>query len=235
MKGPIATKITHVVEMLDNEVRENEAGYFRWVRVVWMPGEEDWSQLPHQRDVIGFEPPTIGGGTAYSLANLSKLQETWNSLNTFQQHVVQVLTDAKPPVSGEVDESLSSERFGANYYAKMRDLLTAQDWKAADQETADRMYEVMDRQKEGRLQEQDIKNFPCQDLRNIDRLWMKYSQGKFGFSVQKKIWEGCDSPTSYSAWEKFGVLEVRVMVLSLPVFVVLQTPLETDSPIQMVE
>lgn len=105
-------KITHVVEMLDNEVRENEVGYFRWVRVVWMPKEEDWSQLSHQRDIIGFEPPTIGGGTAYSLANLSKFQAVWNSLEAFQQHVFRVLTG-----TGQLtlDESLSSEQFGANY------------------------------------------------------------------------------------------------------------------------
>ncbi|HIK45481.1 MAG TPA: hypothetical protein IGR64_11450 [Leptolyngbyaceae cyanobacterium M65_K2018_010] len=89
-------KITHVVEMLDDEVRENSAGYFRWVRVVWMSEETNWSRLPHQREVLGFEPPTIGGGTAYSLANLGKFQETWDSLEAFQHHVVQVLIGAKP-------------------------------------------------------------------------------------------------------------------------------------------
>lgn len=198
-------KITHVVEMLDNEVRENEAGYFRWVRVVWMPEKEDWSQLPHQRDVIGFEPPTIGGGTAYSLANLSKFQETWNSLEAFQQHVVQVLTGERPLMSGEGDESLSSERFRGNYYAKLRDLLAARDWKAADEETVARMCEVMGRQNEGWLRKEDMKVFPCLDLRNIDRLWVKYSQGKFGFSVQKQIWQSCGSPTRYNKdWEEFG-------------------------------
>jgi hypothetical protein len=102
-------KITHVVEMLDDDVRENEAGYFRWVQVVWMPDEENWSQLPHQRYVIGFEPPTFGGGTTYSLANLSKFKETWNSLEALQQHIVRVLTDAKPPLSSKVDGSLNSE------------------------------------------------------------------------------------------------------------------------------
>ncbi|MBW4655493.1 MAG: caspase family protein [Kaiparowitsia implicata GSE-PSE-MK54-09C] len=87
-------KITHVVEMLDDEVRETPSGYFRWVRVVWMPEEVNWSQLPHQREIVGFEPPTIGGGTAYSLANLSKFQETWNSLEAFQQHIFKALLDA---------------------------------------------------------------------------------------------------------------------------------------------
>ena len=33
-----------------------------------------------------------------------------------------------------------------------------------------------------------INNFPCKELRTIDRLWLKYSNNHFGFSVQKKIW-----------------------------------------------
>uniref|UniRef100_UPI0026220B40 GUN4 domain-containing protein n=1 Tax=Crocosphaera sp. TaxID=2729996 RepID=UPI0026220B40 len=39
-----------------------------------------------------------------------------------------------------------------------------------------------------RLSESDIDNFPCNDLRTIDQLWVHYSNGKFGFSVQKKIY-----------------------------------------------
>ncbi|CCQ59603.1 GUN4 domain-containing protein, partial [Crocosphaera watsonii] len=31
-------------------------------------------------------------------------------------------------------------------------------------------------------------NFPCEDLRIIDQLWVKYSNGQFGFSVQKQIY-----------------------------------------------
>jgi len=104
-------------------------------------------------------------------------------------------------------DDLSSERWGANYYAKLRDLLAAKDWKAADQETAQRMCDVMARQKESWLRVEDIENFPCQDLRNIDRLWVKYSNGKFGFSVQREIWQSCGSPTDYNKnWEKFGVV-----------------------------
>ena len=111
----------------------------------------------------------------------------------------------------ESEDDLSSERFGADYYAKLRDLLKAGHWKEADQETADRMCEVMDRQKEGWLRQkegwlrvEDIKNFPRQDLQNINRLWVKYSNGKFGFSVQKNIWQECGSPKDYNDdWKKF--------------------------------
>ncbi|MCT7973426.1 GUN4 domain-containing protein [Laspinema sp. D5] len=74
----------------------------------------------------------------------------------------------------------------------------------ADEETAKRMLEVMGRASEGWLREEDIERFPCKDLKIIDKLWVHYSQGKFGFSVQKKIWEECGSPTSYNDdWLRF--------------------------------
>ncbi|MEM9809080.1 MAG: GUN4 domain-containing protein, partial [Cyanobacteria bacterium P01_D01_bin.56] len=102
-------------------------------------------------------------------------------------------------------DNLSSERLGTNYYAKLRELLAAQNWEAADRETAQRMCEVMDRQNDGWLLDEDLEKFPYQDLRNINRLWVKYSQGKFGLSVQQEIWESCGSPTTYNKdWEKFG-------------------------------
>ena len=73
-------------------------------------------------------------------------------------------------------------------YAQLEALLKAGKWKEADQETAQRMCEVMGRQKEGWLEVKDIQQLPCADIRTIDQLWVKYSDGKFGFSVQKKIW-----------------------------------------------
>ena len=39
------------------------------------------------------------------------------------------------------------------------------------------------------LSAEDMDNFPCEDLRIIDQLWLKSSQGKFGFSVQKEIYQ----------------------------------------------
>ena len=90
-------------------------------------------------------------------------------------------------------------------YSQLRNLLKAGKWEEADQETAKQMCEVMGRQKEGWLRAEDIEQFPCAALRTIDRLWVKYSNTRFGFSVQKGIWEECGSPKEHNAsWEKFG-------------------------------
>jgi hypothetical protein len=86
-------RVTHVVEMLDDDVRKRESGYFRWVRVVWLPNIKDWSQLPHQQEILGFEPPRFGGGTAYSFKspNFKKFHAAWDSLESFQEHIYRCL------------------------------------------------------------------------------------------------------------------------------------------------
>jgi len=67
------------------------------------------------------------------------------------------------------------------------------------------MLQVAGRKSQGRLHIKDIHNFPCEDLRTIDQLWLHYSNGKFGFSVQKEIYESLGGTTEYNeVWEKFG-------------------------------
>jgi len=102
-------------------------------------------------------------------------------------------------------DDLSSDK-GVDY-RKLRDLLKAGNWREADRETVRVMLKVAGREKEGRLGVEHMKNFSCTDLRTIDQLWVKYSNGKFGFSVQKRIWEsvgGKPGKWDYEIYKKFG-------------------------------
>ncbi len=94
-----------------------------------------------------------------------------------------------------------------NKLTTIENKLTKKEWKAADYETAKLMLKVAGRkEEEPYLSIQDIKNFPCTDLRTIDQLWVKYSDGKFGFSVQKKIYQSLGGKKEHNreVWEKFG-------------------------------
>jgi hypothetical protein len=51
------------------------------------------------------------------------------------------------------------------------------------------LFKAAAQEHEGFLDIESIETFPCADLCTIDRLWVKYSNGRFGFSVQKRIWE----------------------------------------------
>ncbi|MGB3267094.1 MAG: GUN4 domain-containing protein [Microcoleus sp.] len=82
-------------------------------------------------------------------------------------------------------------------YTKLEQLLVAGKWKEADGETGNKILEVAGRQKEGWLDIENIENFSCPDLRAMDRLWVKYSDGRFGFSVQKQIYQSLGGTKEY--------------------------------------
>jgi hypothetical protein len=101
------------------------------------------------------------------------------------------VTDSLPD---HLNSSLSAK------YSQLEALLRANNWEDADRETAliiARAYQ--DEEQEGQDKKlgsfywwdmpDDIKMFPGRDLRHINNLWVKYSGGRFGFSVQKKIWK----------------------------------------------
>ena len=64
-------------------------------------------------------------------------------------------------------------------YTQLRDLLKAGEWKQADQETFRVMLKAASTEEQGYLDYESIENFPCTDLRTIDKLWVKYSDGRF--------------------------------------------------------
>ena len=126
-------------------------------------------------------------------------------------------------------------------YTKLQKFLAEGKWKEADEETARAMYQAANPQQTGGLttdllakgkreeayQEraramsvgwlsiEDIVKFPCEDLRTIDQLWLFYSNGHFGFSVQKEIYNDCQArfrPCSneYAVWKTHQVRVIDV-------------------------
>lgn len=91
-------------------------------------------------------------------------------------------------------------------YSELAELLKQQKWKEADELTYKVMLEVANRSSEGWLRAEDIDNFPCEDLRTIDRLWVYNSEGRFGFSVQAKIYRELGGTREYNekVWDAFG-------------------------------
>jgi hypothetical protein len=92
---------------------------------------------------------------------------------------------------------------GVNY-RPLEKLLAAGKWQEADQETARMTLIIANREKEEWLRLEDISNIPCEDLRTIDKLWVTYSHGHFGFSVQKEIYKSLGGTGKYD--EKMTLL-----------------------------
>ena len=83
-------------------------------------------------------------------------------------------------------------------YGKLHDLLATGQWREADLETTRVMFEIgggtTDETDENyetyeALRPENWQYFPCKDLRLIDQLWTHYSNGRFGLSVQFRIYQ----------------------------------------------
>jgi hypothetical protein len=119
------------------------------------------------------------------------------------------------------------ELFEEDLYSQLEDYLSRKEWKKADEETAWLFYVVMVQQNYKNWSEL-CQTFPSKTLNRINQLWLNYSEEKFGFSVQKRIWEsvgGKSDPVGldieayanrilektnekpdvdHTAWDKFG-------------------------------
>jgi hypothetical protein len=95
-----------------------------------------------------------------------------------------------------------------NRYKALLNYLANGRWREADEETANVMLEVAGQKDRGYLDPEDIEKFHCEDLRIIDQLWVKFSGGRFGFSVQKQIYlETGNKPDGQyreKEYERFG-------------------------------
>ncbi|MEE3717153.1 GUN4 domain-containing protein [Tumidithrix elongata RA019] len=74
-------------------------------------------------------------------------------------------------------------------YSNLQHLLAAGKWQEANQETWNVMCQALHKAKGTHLSPEDINKIPCQDFSMIDRLWQEYSQGRFGFSVQNRLYK----------------------------------------------
>jgi hypothetical protein len=84
-------------------------------------------------------------------------------------------------------------------YTPLAQLLIEQDFEAADRLTSIKLRESVGEVtvKRGWLYFTEVAQINNTDLKTINDLWLANSDGKFGFSVQRKIWLGLDKN-----WEK---------------------------------
>lgn len=142
----------------------------------------------------------VRAGVVQATNNSQTPWEQSSLVGEFSFNAVQERSTPSTIDSSEPETILISKTTGIDY-SRLSDLLTASKWKEADQETADRILQAAGREQEGWLSLEDL-NKSCEDLRIIDRLWLDTSQGKFGFSVQKEIWQNNGSPTTESKFEE---------------------------------
>lgn len=136
---------------------------------------------------------------------LSKLKRLQDLLHLSDEDVRSINPKAAVPVTTPPEDDLSSRH--KIQYGKLRDLLKSGKWKEADRETYVVMLKAVDKEGGNWISREEMENFDCVDLRTIDQLWVKYSDKRFGFSVQRRIWEDCGAkPGKYEheIYKQFG-------------------------------
>lgn len=139
--------------------------------------------------------------------------EVWQALSpnanlasqTPAPSVQTMLSPLQPAMMSSMPTTALKSDVGANY-TYLKELLTQQNYAAADQETWNLILKITGMTTQGALNIQVIQNFPLQDLNTLDLLWIEFSGGHFGFSVQKQIYQrlGGAQKLDYAVWQTFG-------------------------------
>jgi hypothetical protein len=85
-------------------------------------------------------------------------------------------------------------------YTKLRDFLKAGEWRQAEDEHRALLIKLAgpDAEKRGWVYFTEVKTISVADMQTLDNLWKAASNGKFGFSVQKEVFNQCAR-----RWPKF--------------------------------
>jgi serine/threonine protein kinase len=75
------------------------------------------------------------------------------------------------------------------HYINLRNLLLANQWKIANQKTWLIILTLANRANQGWISINDVEILPSEAIAKLDQLWLKYSNGRFGFSMQKQLWQ----------------------------------------------
>lgn len=94
-----------------------------------------------------------------------------------------------PTVAFHVEKTAQQTVKARIDYTQLKTLLARRKWKAADRETWSILCRLVGKTEGTYLFGSDIARLPCQDLNALDVLWFRASQGRFGFRVQRQIYQ----------------------------------------------
>lgn len=89
-----------------------------------------------------------------------------------------------PPIPDELPSAVGYD------HMPLAEALSKLDFKEADQITRDSLIQLAGEaaQERNYVYWTEVKKIPEEDMETMERLWLLYSEGKFGYSVQRKVW-----------------------------------------------
>jgi len=151
-------------------------------------GDRGWEILIEFMKTCSIESPNPVTGKIYQELKLAKTSAT-------QEYIEKYFKDGIIPLKSAANID----------YQPLERLLIEKDFQSADSMTIEKLCELAGKDAIARkwLYFTEVEKFPATDLKTVDTLWQIYSEGKFGFSVQRKIWLGLDRDFP-RLWQKIG-------------------------------
>ena len=157
---------------------------------------------------------------------ISQFASDRESLRVLMEFLQSYRSQSANPVIGKIYQTLyqsqnnETQSFLQNYfprgvvplrsernidYLPIQVALARQDFQTADLLSLQKLCELAGEAATQRkwLYFTEVAQFPALDLQTIDRLWFVYSEGKFGYSVQRRLWLSLGRDLS-KLWLKIG-------------------------------
>lgn len=135
-----------------------------------------------------LSPPSLVAGSAYQALYEANTPETREFLQSkFPNGIIPLNSDKG------ID------------YTQLQELLVKRDFLKADSLTLEKLCELAGPAAVQRKWPyfSEVANFPINDLQTINNLWFIHSQGHFGFSVQRELWQSVGKNWE-KLWPKIG-------------------------------
>jgi len=190
--------------LISRIVSKPQDGYALVYKVDAYPGMSGGPILDEQGKLVGIH------GRTYTRYNGMARDVFGIPLKTYLR-----LAPSTPPPQPQTIPNINTSSVRMDY-TQLRNLLAAGKWKEADSETNRVMLAVAKtrglswRSGEWNGNRSNISRFPCSDIQTIDKLWTTASNGRFGFSIQNKIWEnlggaiGRYQDSTVSLWHSYN-------------------------------
>jgi uncharacterized membrane-anchored protein YhcB (DUF1043 family) len=122
-------------------------------------------------------------------AQVSQLQQQINQNNN--SSASELTKNNNSDASSKISEIENSLQLVSDIvrYQPLRDMLAAKKWEDADTETIRLIADIAGHTDLEDFRPAEVQHFPCVQLQVIDNLWLTYSDRRFGFSIQARIYQ----------------------------------------------
>lgn len=165
--------MTDLLTLKDKFKTANSKNQLPLVEQIINEGENGWQFLKEFLAASQGKKPNLVVGKAYQLLYQTDNDDNKEFLNNyFNQGIITLKSDKN------ID------------YNELQKLLIERKYQAADSLTRQKLCELVGESaiKRKWIYFTEIEKLPATDLDIIDQLWYIYSEGKFGYRVQRKIW-----------------------------------------------